>query len=102
MVYKNVETYLNEEVRKPIKYYLKDVSPDKQEDIMATVDYLCNRYRETNGTCLFYESKLPPHGNELFKEWQQFMNEKGYLAPIDYDELEGVFTEEELEARLGI
>ena len=101
MVYKNVETYLNEEVRKPIKYYLKDVSPDKQENIMELVDYLCDRYRETNGTCLFYESKLP-HDDERFKEWQQFMNEKGYLAPIDYDELEDVFTEEEFEARLGI
>lgn len=101
MHYENVETYLNEEVRKPIKYYLKDVSPDKQEDIMELVDYLCDKYRETNATCLFYESKLP-HDDKRFKEWQQFMEEKGYIRPIDYDELEDVFTEEELEVRLGI
>lgn len=27
---------------------------------------------------------------------------KGYIRPIDYDELEDVFTKEELEVRLGI
>lgn len=47
MYYENVETYLNEEVRKPIKYYLKDVLPDKQENIMELVDYLCDRYEFT-------------------------------------------------------
>ncbi len=102
MYYSNIETYLNEEVRKPIKHYLEDVPQSKQENIMRIVDYLCDRLRQSNGTCLFYEEKFLEGDNQIiFKEWQQYMEEKGYTKPIDYDQLTDIYTNEEIEDMLA-
>ena len=55
MYYENVQTYLNEEFRKPIKCYLKDMPSDVKKNIMHVVDYLCDQYREVNGTALCFQ-----------------------------------------------
>ena len=95
MYYENVQTYLNEEFRKPIKYYLKDMPSDVKKNIMHVVDYLCDQYREVNGTALFFEKKST-HTVEEFKEWRNFMVGKGHSLPCDYDSLDDVFSESEV------
>lgn len=96
MYYKNAETYLNEEVRRPIKHYLEGVDEKIVKNVMNVVDYLCDKYREANGTATFYELGTVLN-HETYKEWQEFMLEKGYLLPMNYDELESPYTDEELE-----
>ena len=49
MYYSDVQTHLNEEFRKPIKHYLKGVSQKKQKQVMEVVDYLCDKYRFSEG-----------------------------------------------------
>ena len=108
MYYSDVQTYLNEEFRKPIKHYLKGVSQKKQEQVMEVVDYLCDQYREMNGTAKFYEAKLKANTEhnasdslDDFMGWRLFMNKKGYLKPIDYDTLEPIYSDEEVEDMLS-
>lgn len=95
MYYKNVETYLNEEVRRPIKYYLRGVDKKTAGKIMDVVDYLCDKYREANGTGLWYEKKAKFEPGDL-RNYIRFMTKHGYLKPVDYDKLESPFTEEEM------
>lgn len=108
MTYESVEEYLNEEFRKPIKHYLKGVSQKKQKQVMEVVDYLCDKYREAGGTAMFYEEKLKASTDhsaseslDNFMEWRIFMDKKGYLKPLNYDELEDVHSEDEMEVMLG-
>lgn len=95
MYYDNVEIYLNEEVRRPIKHYLEGADEKTAKKVMNVVDYLCDKYREANGTAVFYGYGTV-FKHSTYKEWQEFMLEKGYLNPIDYDELESPYTDEEL------
>ena len=104
MNYESVEEYLNEEFRKPIKHYLKGVSQKKQKQVMEVVDYLCDKYREANGTALFYEDQYPqqmPYKQRMFQEWREFMHKNGYLEPVNYDELDDVISEDEMEVMMG-
>lgn len=87
MIYKNAETYLNEQIRKPIKNELKGVDDKKVAKVMEIVDFLCDKYREMNATALFYDKKID-YSPELFKEYQKFMKENGYYKSVDYDSLE--------------
>lgn len=98
MTYRTVEEYLNEEFRKPIKHYLKNTPKKTQEKVMEVVDYLCDKYRQAGGTAKYLEENGTV-GDYL--EWQAFMDEKGYLRPINYDSLDDVFSEEEMETMLG-
>ena len=93
MIYANVETYLNEEVRRPIKYLLKD--SDKLDDVMEVVDYLCEKYRELNCFANFCESK---NKNMNFREYMNYKFENMKL--VDYDALDRVFSDEELIASI--
>lgn len=97
MTYKTIEEYLNEEFRKPIKYYLKDTPKNTQCEVMQIVDYLCDNFRRLNGTAKYAEE----HCAVDFVEWEEYMNEKGYLEPCDYDALEDVISEEEMKVMLG-
>ena len=87
MVYKNAETYLNEEFRKPILEELKGVDEEKVAKTMEIVDYLCDKYREVNGSAMFFNKKVE-NTPELFKEYTKFMCDNGYFRPIDYNSLE--------------
>ena len=95
MYYKNAETYLNEEFRKPIKCYLRGVDKKTVRKVMNVVDYLCDKYREVNGIGLWYESEVEFKPSD-FRNYKRFMREHGYLRPVDYDKLESPFTKEEL------
>jgi hypothetical protein len=108
MYYSDAQTYLNEEFRKPIKYYLKGVSQKKQKQVMEVVDYLCDKYREINGTANFYEAKLKASTDhnasdslDDFFEWRLFMDKNGYLEPIDYDAVNPIYSDEEVENMLS-
>lgn len=97
--YPNVETYLNEEVRRPIKHYLNGVDEYKSKKVMEFVDYLCDKYRELNAAGKLYEdfdmidkSKYP-----TVPEIACYIAEKA--KPIDYDNLDCPYTDEELEYR---
>ena len=98
MLYENIQTYLNEEVRRPIKYYLRNVDEKTLKKVMSYVDYLCDKYREMNGIAKFYENKLEKI--ESFHEMMKFQEKEGYWNPIDYDKLKSPYTDEELELML--
>lgn len=91
MVYKDVETYLNEEFRKPMKHLLEGVDEEKVNEIMNVVDFMCNRYREMNSCAKFYESKLDKTPN--FKEFLEYQNKHNKY--VDYDKLPSPFEGEE-------
>lgn len=90
--YNNVETYLNEEVRRPIKTLLKD--SDKLNRVMEVVDYLCEKYRELNCFANFCESK---NKNMSFQEYMDYKQKN--MKDIDYDKLDSPCTDEEIKAR---
>lgn len=92
MLYQNVETYLNEEVRKPIKALLKG-DAETRKDVMQVVDYLCDKYREMNGLALFYENHLE-NEKGLFREWLEYATEKEIYHSCDYDSLADPFEKE--------
>lgn len=102
MYYKNAETYLNEEFRKPIKCYLRGVDKKTVKKVMGVVDYLCDKYREVNGTALWYEEMADCNTSDsrsyksFLRSYMNFMRKRGYLNPVDYDKLESPYTEEEL------
>ncbi len=95
MNYRTVEEYLNEEVRRPIKYFLKDAPEETKSKVMSVVDWFCDRYREAAGTNKFYERNKTETSPVEFHEWGRYMNEQGYLKPLDYDAIPFVFTNEE-------
>lgn len=108
MNYETVEQYLNEEFRKPIKHYLKNTPKKTQKKVMQVVDHLCDKYRETGGTAMFYEEKLKASTDhsaseslDNFMEWRIFMDKKGYLKPIDYDALDDAISEDEMKVMMG-
>ena len=92
MLYENVETYLNEEVRKPIKELIADKKTRKE--VMKVVDYLCDKYREMNGLALFYERRVEDEKN-AFKEWMEFASKNDIYRNCDYDNLPSPFDYEE-------
>ena len=98
MLYENIQTYLNEEVRRPIKHYLRNVDEKTVKKVMSYVDYLCDKYREMNEIAKFCENKLEKI--ESFHEYMKFEDEQGFHNHIDYDKLESPYTDEELELML--
>lgn len=101
MTYETVEEYLNEEFRKPIKYYLKDTPKETQKNVMQVVDYLCDKYRQSSGTSKYFEELIGEIDFEVFDAWQDYMEEKGYLKSCNYDELEDITFQEEMKIMLG-
>jgi enolase len=101
MYYSDVQTYLNEEFRKPIKYYLKDTPKKTQEKVMQVVDCLCDKYRQVGGTSKYFEELMGEIDFETFDAWTDYMEEKGYLKPIDYDALRPIYSDEEVEDMLS-
>ena len=92
MLYANVETYLNEEVRKPIKELITDKRI--RREVMKVVDYLCDKYREMNGLALFYEKRVEDEKN-AFKEWMEYASKNDIYRNYDYDSLASPFGYEE-------
>lgn len=94
MLYENVVIYLNEEVRKPIKSLLKHSDKKTQKEVMEIVDYLCDKYRETNGLAAFYEEQLDQE-KEMFKKWLDYASKNGLYRQCDYDAMTSPFSWEE-------
>ena len=81
MIYKNEIDYLNEEIRKPIRKLLKGYMVENE--VMEIVDYLCDKYREVEGCCKYYEKELSKPINT--REFIDFIENNNYGRPIDYD-----------------
>lgn len=80
MVYKNEIDYLNGEIRGPIRKLLKGYWVENE--VMKIVDRLCDKYREAEGRCKYYEKDLPKPID--VRAFINFMEDNDY-RPVDYD-----------------
>lgn len=95
MMYPNAETYLNEEIRRPIQYLLKDVDKKVVKEVMSYVNFLCDKYRESNLCAKFYEdSGLIDVSKFKSKDYLDYLDKN--LKHVNYDELEKIIPDEEL------
>lgn len=98
--YPNAETYLNEEIRRPIKYYLKGVDEKTVKKVMSYVDYLCDKYREMNFGAKFYEDTgLVDVTKISVLDYSNYI--ETHVKPVDYDSLDHKWTDEEMEIMLS-
>ena len=95
MMYKNVETYLNEEYIKPIMFYAENGQLDPLYNFLCA---LANKYKEQNTYMLAYEKLLEKH--KIKYNASEFMDivaelDKTYPVGVDFSKLESPFTDEE-------
>lgn len=99
MVYSSAEEYLNEQIRRPIKRYLKGVDEKTVKHVMKYVDFLCDKYREMNLCAKYYEDEGLVDVKQLSaKKIAEYLGKN--LKQVDYDSLENCLSDEELEYML--
>ena len=85
--YKDAQTWLNEEIRKPMKLILKYGS---ERDAMELLDFLCDMYIELQERADMYEEKLGGGHCGVNEDAH-----RGIPAHHDYDALPSPYTPEE-------